>query len=111
MKVIKLLIIVSFLNVSIYAASLKETNIINIAIADFLYCNAGVKIYYSNHSASLQQSNGTRANFEYSSIDDELVVYRGTDIAGRLGIPIKIQGTVKVLLELDGKYIPFRCHK
>lgn len=39
----------------------------NIVLADFLYCNAGVTIYHSMHSASLQQSNGTRANFEYNS--------------------------------------------
>jgi len=86
------------------------------AIADFLYCNAGVKIYHSSHSASLQQSNGTRANFEYYSIiktksGKSIIGYRGTDIPGVLGIPKNINGTVKVMLELDGKMIPFSCHK
>ena len=90
--------------------------ITNFAMADKLYCNAGVTIYHSDYSASMQQSNGTRANFEYHSIiqtksAETIVGYRGTDIQGVLGIPKNINGTVKVILELDGKMIPFSCNK
>ena len=90
--------------------------IANFAMADFLYCNAGVKIYHSKYSASLQQSNGTRGNFEYHSIfktksGKSITIYRGTDIPAMLGVPKNINGTVKVILELDGTIIPFYCHK
>ncbi len=90
--------------------------IASFAMADKLYCNSGVTIYHSNYSASLQQSNGTRANFEYYSLiqtksAETIIGYRGTDVPGALGIPKNINGTVKVILELDGKLIPFSCHK
>jgi len=85
-------------------------------MADNLYCDKGVKIYYSDHSASLQQANGTRGNFEYYDIiqtksGETLVGYRGTDIPGVLVIPKNINGTVKVMLDLDGKQISFFCSK
>ena len=90
--------------------------IASLGMADKLYCNAGVTLYYSDYSASMEQSNGTKANFEFYSMfktksGEDLIGYRATDIPGFLAIPKIINRAVKVTLELDGDLIPFTCHR